>query len=214
MDGAQRMRTPPSGDALKSALGRFFETLARALESVEVSDDGGRRFPFGTGLARAVDLLVGQTERGRKIMFVGNGASAAISSHQSVDYWKTGGMRAVAFNDPALLTCVGNDFGYPSVFEKPIEMFADPGDVLIAISSAGQSENILRAARKAREKACRVLTMSGFNADNPLRTLGELNFYVPSKSYGHVEITHLSLCHGMLDAICEVFGSPPTRKPS
>lgn len=202
---------PNADAALRATLGRFFESLGRALEAVEVSDASGGRLPFTAGLARAVELIVDQTERGRKLMFIGNGASAAISSHQSVDYWKTGGMRAVAFSDPALLTCVSNDFGYPFVFEKPIEMFADPGDVLVAISSSGRSENVLRGARKAREKGCRVLTLSGFGADNPLRALGDLNFYVPAKSYGHVEITHLSLCHGMLDAICEVFGSPPTR---
>ena len=90
-------------------------------------------------------------------------------------------------------------------------MFADSGDVLVAISSSGRSENILRGARKAREKDCRVLTMSGFDPDNPLRRLGDLNFYVPSKSYGHVEITHLSLSHCMLDTIMSVYGSPPRK---
>ena len=203
-----------SEEIVRSAIAAFYGALGQALESVQVSDGSGAPLDFSAGMVQAIDLIVAQTESGRKLMFIGNGASAAISSHQSVDYWKTGGMRAVAFNDPALLTCIGNDFGYPFVFEKPVEMFADPGDVLVAISSAGRSENILRGARKAREKACHVLTMSGFNADNPLRQLGDLNFYVPSKSYGHVEITHLSLCHSILDTICEVYGSPALRKPS
>jgi D-sedoheptulose 7-phosphate isomerase len=139
-------------------------------------------------------------------MFVGNGASAAIASHQAVDYWKTGGMRALAFNDPALLTCISNDFGYPQVFEKPIEMFADEGDVLMAVSSSGRSENIVRAARAARQKGCRVITMSGFDRENPLGRLGDLNFYVASKSYGHVEVTHLSLSHCLLDTIVAIHG--------
>ena len=56
------------------------------------------------------------------MIFIGNGGSAAIASHQAVDYWKNGGMRAIAFNDASLLTCISNDFGYPQVFEKPIEM--------------------------------------------------------------------------------------------
>ena len=198
----------------RPAVARFFDALGRTLDSVEVTDGRGGSLGFADGTARAIELIVEQTAGGRKLMFIGNGASAAIASHQAVDYWKTGGMRAVAFNDPSLLTCIGNDFGYPSVFEKPIEMFADPGDILVAISSSGRSENILRGARKAREKACRVVTMSGFGADNPLRALGDVNFYVPAKSYGHVEVAHLALCHGMLDAICEVFGSPPSRTRS
>jgi D-sedoheptulose 7-phosphate isomerase len=122
-------------------------------------------------------------------------------------------MRAMAFNDPALLTCVGNDYGYPHVFEKPIAMFADPGDVLIAISSGGRSENILRAVDAGVEAGCRVVTMSGFGRDNPLRTRGELNFYVPSDSYGYVEITHLAVCHCIVDTIIATrsAGAPPSR---
>lgn len=196
---------------MRPAIVQFFDALGHALENVQVSDRNGAPVDFSTGMEQAIDLIVAQAITGRKLMFIGNGGSAAIGSHQSVDYWKNGGMRAVAFNDPALLTCISNDFGYPFVFEKPIEMFADPGDVLIAISSSGRSENILRGARMAREKDCRVLTMSGFAPDNPLRQLGDLNFYVPSKSYGHVEITHLSLSHCILDTIGKVYGSPPRK---
>jgi D-sedoheptulose 7-phosphate isomerase len=187
----------------------FFDDLRRALQQVEVTDAAGTPCSFEDGMERAVALIVGRAARGRKLMFVGNGASAAIASHQSVDYWKSGGMRAIAFNDPAWLTCLGNDFGYPSVFEKPIEMFADDGDILMAISSSGSSENIIRAARKARAAGCAVITMSGFEASNPLRGLGDLNFYVPSKSYGHVEVTHLSLSHCLLDTIELAYGRPP-----
>jgi len=137
------------------------------------------------------------------VIFIGNGGSAATASHQAIDYWKNGGMRAVAFNDASLLTCVSNDFGYQHVFEKPMEMFADAGDVLFAISSSGRSENILRGVAAATIKGCHVVTMSGFAPDNPLRRAGYLNFYVPSQSYGYVEITHLSLCHCIVDCIVD-----------
>lgn len=196
---------------MELAISRFFQELRESLQNVQVSDLRGNPIDAMAGLEMAIDLIVSQTAQKRKLIFIGNGASAAISSHQSVDYWKTGGMRAVAFNDPALLTCVSNDFGYPFVFEKPIDMFADPGDVLVAISSSGRSENILKGVRKAREKGCRIITMSGFDPDNPLRRLGDLNFYVPSKSYGHVEISHLSLSHCILDCIGSLYGSPPRK---
>tara|TARA_Y100000588_G_C13419045_1_gene570784 strand:- start:133 stop:522 length:390 start_codon:yes stop_codon:yes gene_type:complete len=121
----------------------------------------------------------------------------------STDFWKNGGIRSVAFNDSSLLTCISNDYGYKHVFEKPIEMFADPGDVLLAVSSSGKSENILKGVEAALMKECHVLTFSGFSNDNPLRSLGDLNFYVPSDEYGPVEIIHLSICHCILDTIID-----------
>lgn len=201
------LRQPDAG--VRPPVTEFFQGLAAALDGVQVSDRDGAMLTLTAGLEQAIDLVVRQTRAGRKIMFIGNGASAAISSHQSVDFWRTGGMRAVAFNDGALLTCIGNDFGYSAVFEKPIEMFADHGDVLSAISSSGQSENILRGVCKARERHCLVLTMSGFEPENPLRRLGDINFYVASRSYAHVEIAHLSISHCILDTIRKVYGSPP-----
>ena len=107
----------------------------------------------------------------------------------------------MAFNDSALLTCVSNDYGYEHVFEKPVEMFADTGDLLIAISSSGKSQNILRAVGAARLKNAKMITLSGFDEDNPLRSMGDLNFYVPSPSYGPVEVVHHSICHCLLDVV-------------
>jgi D-sedoheptulose 7-phosphate isomerase len=181
----------------------YLRDLGRALVAVEASDGDGRRLGLEEGLERAVSTLLGQTRQGRKVMFIGNGASAAIGSHQALDYWKNGGMRAVTFNDLALLTAISNDFSYAEVFERPIAMFADAGDVLLAISSSGRSENILRGVDAARKHGCRVLTFSGFRPDNPLRSRGELNFYVPSMSYGHVEVTHLALSHTLVDTIID-----------
>lgn len=181
----------------------YFEDLAAVTQAVEATVGSDRLVSLSEGLDQAIRIITASTGTGRKLIFIGNGGSAAIASHQAVDYWKNGGMRAVAFNDSSLLTCVGNDYGYGHVFEKPVEMFADPGDVLIAISSSGQSENILRGSRAALTKGCTLLTMSGFKPDNPLRKLGAVNFYAPSVSYGFVEISHLALCHCLVDTIIE-----------
>ena len=180
---------------------KYFLELGDMMCRIEASDGTLSAVDYDEGVRRAIAIVRGQTGLGRKVIFVGNGGSAAIASHQAVDYWKNGGMRAIAFNDPALLTCVGNDFGYPHVFEKPVAMFADQGDVLIAISSGGRSENILRAVAAGVAAGCRVITLSGFRPDNPLRGRGELNFYVPSDSYGFVEIAHLAVCHCIVDTI-------------
>ena len=179
----------------------YLKELGHVLFSVEASDGQGRPLGLDQGLQMTVDLLVAQTRLGRKVMFIGNGASAAIGSHQALDYWKNGGMRAVTFNDLVSLTAVSNDFSYAEVFEKPIAVFADPGDVLMAISSSGRSENILRGTAAAAARGCRVVTFSGLGADNPLRRRGELNLYVPATSYGQVEVTHLALCHLLVDTI-------------
>jgi D-sedoheptulose 7-phosphate isomerase len=180
----------------------YFE-IEHLLGSIKVADMEGKEFDFYEGISSAAELIEMRATSGGKLIFIGNGASAAISSHQATDFWKNGRIKAMAFNDPAGLTCVSNDFGYEYVFEKPIGMFADSGDILIAISSSGRSKNILLGAETAKKKGVKVITLSGFDEDNPLRRLGNINFYVPSYLYGHVEILHLSICHCILDILIQ-----------
>jgi D-sedoheptulose 7-phosphate isomerase len=188
---------------VRESIASYLDTLERCLRDIQVTDEEKHAFGVVEGIEHAARLIDGRTSAGNKLMFIGNGASAAISSHQATDFWKTGGMRAIAFNDASLLTCISNDFGYRHVFEKPIEMFGEKGDVLVAISSSGQSENILRGVEAAQGMGAEVLTLSGFASDNPLRATGSLNFYVPSNSYGHVEVVHHAICHCILDTIIQ-----------
>ena|SRR3989338_4398046 len=183
----------------------YLKGLGDVLLKIEADGGRGKSMSLELGLEEAVKMVSTQANKRKKIIFIGNGGSAAIASHQSVDYWKNGGMRAIAFNDTSLLTCIGNDYGYPFVFEKPIEMFADDGDVLIAVSSSGKSDNILNGVKMAKKKGLTAITMSGFKSDNPLRSLGDINFYVPAPTgaYGFVEIAHLTLCHCIVDAIID-----------
>ena len=180
----------------------YFNNLSKLLTSVLVTNNSGNPLEFYEGVSSVSELITNKTLASKnKLMFIGNGASAAISSHMSTDYWKNGKMRAIAFNDSSLLTCISNDYGYVHVFEKPIEMFADEGDILFAISSSGKSENILRGVNAAKSKGCHIVTFSGFKNDNPLKTMGDFNFFVPSNGYGPVEIIHLSICHCIVDLI-------------
>jgi len=178
---------------------RYFSQLGSLFKETQVTDAKGAPLELSQGIREAIDLIQGQSARGKKIIFIGNGGSSSIASHQATDFLKNGGIKAIAFTDPSLLTCVSNDLGYPRVFEVPIKMLAEGEDVLVAISSSGRSENILRGVEAARGKGCEVITMSGFTSDNPLRKTGRLNFYVPADSYGYVEISHLTLCHCILD---------------
>ena len=101
----------------------------------------------------------------------------------------------------AALTCLANDFGYEHVFAKQVEYHGRAGDILIAISSSGKSANILNAVKAARGVGMTVVTFSGFDSGNPLRILGDINFYVPSSEYGFVELAHAILLHAVTDAL-------------
>lgn len=138
------------------------------------------------------------SDKGNKVIFIGNGGSSAISSHMAVDYTKNGGVRAVAFNDAPTLTCLANDFGYENVFSKQLEYYAFKGDVVVIISSSGKSANILKAAEFCNKKKIHLVTFSGMREDNELRSMGGMNFYVPAADYGIVELTHASLLHSIV----------------
>jgi D-sedoheptulose 7-phosphate isomerase len=180
----------------------YFTTLSGYLSQTAVTSASGESF----GLGEAVNQFMTHARRahtaGNKLIFLGNGGSAAIASHMATDYSKNGDVRSIALNDSSMLTCLGNDLGYDRVFAKQIELYARPGDLVIAISSSGRSANILNAVEAARVTKCTVVTFSGFEADNPLRALGDINFYINSDRYGFVEIGHLTICHAILDFLC------------
>ncbi len=140
----------------------------------------------------------------RKVMLVGNGGSAAIASHMAIDLSKNAQVPAMAFNDAPALTCLANDYGYGQVFAKQIQYHGTSGDILVAISSSGTSENIINAVLAARHVGgVQVFTFSGFLPKNRLRGCGDINFYVPSSQYGFVELTHQIILHQVVDALTE-----------
>lgn len=180
-----------------------FKALSNLLTKIKASSRGGKQLMFERAILRIVNSILALRRNGNKIMLIGNGGSASIASHIATDFLKNCSIAAVAFNDSSLITCISNDLGYENVFKKPIEILSRRGDIVIAVSSSGKSRNILDAANQARKKGCFVITLSGFRKENPLRELGDINFYVPSNSYGHVEIIHLAICHLIVDKVME-----------
>jgi D-sedoheptulose 7-phosphate isomerase len=180
----------------------YFATLSDLLCQVEVTSSAGQRVEFADAATALMERARATHAAGNKLIFVGNGGSAAIASHMATDYSKNGGVRSLALNDASMLTCLGNDLGYDRVFAKQLELHARNGDLVIAISSSGRSANILNAVDAAAAAGCAIATMSGFTPDNPLRHKGEWNFYVASDRYGFVEIGHLTICHAVLDFLC------------
>jgi D-sedoheptulose 7-phosphate isomerase len=184
---------------VRERLDQYFATLAELLRGAEVTDRKVQKLPLDEGCEWVRKTAHEAHDAGNKIIFVGNGGSAGIASHLAIDFSKNGGLRSLAFNDPAALTCLGNDLGYENVFAKQLDFHARPGDLLIAISSSGRSPNILNAVKIARSRDCSVATFSGFTEENELRRTGDVNFYVRSHEYGFVEVAHLALCHAVLD---------------
>ncbi len=140
---------------------------------------------------RKIALLANEVKnKNKKIIIVGNGGSASIASHLAVDFTKAAGVRSVTFNESSLLTCFGNDYGYENWVMKALEFYADKQDLIILISSSGNSKNIINGAKKAKEMNCQLVTFSGFSPDNELNDLGDLNFWVNSDVYNYVETIH------------------------
>lgn len=153
-------------------------------------------------VAEDLSLLMRQVRADRRqLFFIGNGGSAGIAVHMTADFLKNGRMRTIDLYAPPTLTCLGNDYGYEYVFSKQLEILADPGDVLIAISSSGNSPNILRAAETVRATGGVVITFTGFKEDNLLRVMGDRNLYVPSMEYGIVESIHNQILQQVVDEI-------------
>lgn len=173
----------------------YFERLALMPIMTECTGNVGLKIPFAIALNEMKEAL----STTRRIYVVGNGGSASIASHCASHYSRGKGMRISPLNDASALTATANDFGYEYSYSKQIEVHVDQNDLVIAISSSGKSQNILNAVTKAKEKKCDVITMSGFSNDNPLRKIGDLNFWVPCNSYGIVELTHMALLHAAFD---------------
>jgi|SRR3990172_1084017 len=184
----------------------YFRAVSHALHGLEATDRAGTRLTLDAAAARAVRMMAAVAAGGRTVFAIGNGGSCAIASHLHNDLAKGAALRTMTFLDAPLLTALANDEGYASVFERPLRLWAGPGDLLIAISSAGRSENILRGVGVCLERAAEVITLSGFAPDNPLRIRGALNFYVPASVYGHVEYAHGILTHFLSDAACAAAG--------
>ncbi len=186
---------------MDTSIGEYFRHLGKVGAEMQATDVAGAVLALDDAARRAVGLALDAKRLGARVIFVGNGGSAGIASHMATDWLKNGGFAALCFNDSAMLTCISNDLGYDQVFALPLQRHGRKDDLLFAISSSGKSESILNAAAAARSASMKVVTLSGFGADNPLRRLGDLNFWVPDGHYGFVEIAHLTLCHAILDIV-------------
>ena len=140
-----------------------------------------------------------QLKKGNKILLAGNGGSAAIASHSVTDFLNVAKISAHTINDAAVLTCMANDYGYEDAFSRVLNTTIKKEDLLIAISSSGNSKNIINSVKTAKKLGAKVVTLSGFSSKNNLRVLGDVNIWSNSKDYGMVEVAHQFILHNLSD---------------
>ena len=143
-----------------------------------------------TKLTSLLKLIKKIKKKNKKIIIVGNGGSAAIASHFSVDMTKNGGVRCINFNESDLSTCFANDYGYENWVKQALKFYSDSGDLVILISASGNSKNIINAAKYIKKNKNKLITFTGFNGKNKLSKYGNINFVVNSESFNFIENTH------------------------
>lgn len=181
--------------------GEYAAYIGHLLADVRCTESAGTvmavQHAFTQWRTMTLELRAGDGE----MFFIGNGASASMASHCAADIFKNASIRTRVFTDPAHITAYGNDLCYAQVFATPLRQLARAGDMLVAISSSGNSPNIVEACRAVRERNGIVVTLSAFGENNALRQLGNLNFYIPANTYGLAESTHAALLHYWMDSV-------------
>lgn len=182
----------------------YLDELVRYLNTTQICGRDRKPYPdYEKAMQGLVDLFFDSKEKGKQVFFIGNGGSAAIASHMTADFMKNGGMKTYSLYDNSVTTCMGNDYGYEYIFSRPLEFLGNQGDLLVAISSSGNSQNIVNAVQVALEKGLRIVTLTGFQKGNRISQMGMYNIYVPASHYGIVESIHNLILQQIVDTILE-----------
>ena len=150
---------------------------------------------------KSVELIQECKKNKGKTYIIGNGGSSSIASHVSVDFAKVARIKSSTFNNANLITCFANDYGHENWVKEAIKAYTQKNDILILISSSGNSHNIINAAKYCNENNIPLITFSGFNKANKLAKLGDINFYINSNNYNYIEMSH----HIILVSIVDIF---------
>ena len=152
-------------------------------------------------IEQSVKLIQKSIKKKSRVYIVGNGGSASIASHVSVDFAKVARVPSATFNNSNLITCFANDYGYKNWVVEAIKAYTNKNDLIILMSSSGTSKNIVNAAQYCKSNKIDLITLSGFNKDNPLSKLGNINFHIDSNKYNYIEMSH----HIILVALVDIF---------
>lgn len=177
--------------------------LSGLLLGMDATDSSGISIDAGKAFQKWCQDTIELRSAEGTVFFVGNGASASMASHFAADLCKNGRVRTQVFTDIALITACGNDLGYEHVFSEPLKQQMRKGDMLVAISSSGNSPNVVKAVEAAHELGGSVVTLSAMSQDNAIRQRGDLNCYVSASTYGLAETAHASILHFWMDCVSQ-----------
>lgn len=191
---------------MKYYLESYIKDIYKALLETIVTDKEGNVIEVSEGLEIWADKAREIQEKTKGlIFFCGNGASATMSEHMSHDWFQNGQVDTYSVSETSHLTAISNDIAYEDVFSYRINRICSERDMLVTISSSGNSPNVVKAIKTARNKGSYIITVSGKGKDNKSRANGDLNFYVPLNTYGMVESAHAVLIHAALDCFLDKY---------
>ncbi|MDD3313176.1 SIS domain-containing protein [Pseudodesulfovibrio sp.] len=177
----------------------WLKTLS-SIASVAQCRIQGRDASLDEGYGRLSELFSSTREREGTVWWVGNGGSCAMCAHLAQDALNKLRVRSQVLSEPSLMTCMANDFGYEHVYDRPLGRLARPGDCLVAISSSGNSQNIVNCLDYALEAGLAVVTVSAFAPTNTLWNRAcDVALYLPWSLYGLVEVGHEALLHAAIE---------------
>jgi D-sedoheptulose 7-phosphate isomerase len=151
---------------------------------------------------KIMQVFLDVKKKNNRVFFFGNGGSSAICSHIATDLVKNIKIKSFSLHDFDLVTCFSNDFGFQNWIQKAIDRYViKKKDIVILISSSGKSQNMLKAAKFCKKNSIYLITLTGFNKNNPLKKLGNINLWVNSNLYNFVEVAHLQVLAYIVDML-------------
>ncbi|MGB1384049.1 MAG: D-sedoheptulose-7-phosphate isomerase [Flavobacteriales bacterium] len=175
-------------------------------ESAQLASEVLQDEAFLTAMGKGAELLVDVLGSGNKVMSCGNGGSMCDAMHFAEEL--SGRYRddrkpfaALSLSDPSALTCIGNDYGFEHVFARQTAALGQPGDLLLALSTSGNSANVLAAAEEAKRRGMRVLSLTG-NGGGKLALASDVDVCVPWTGYAdRIQEVHIRCIHAWIDAV-------------
>lgn len=177
--------------------------IEKCLQLLLASQGRACEIPVDDAFGMWIDMTIRVKEQKRSIFLIGNGASASMASHVAADLAKNGHVHTEVFSDLSLITAIANDLSYDEVFAEPLRRRMKSGDMLVAISSSGNSLNVIKAAEEAQKLDGVVVTLSAMKEGNSLAAKGDINFYLPATTYGLAETCHAAILHHWIDKIVQ-----------
>ena len=145
--------------------------------------------------------LTNNVDKSINYFFAGNGASASVASHLSNDFSKTLRLKSQTFHDPAVITCLSNDYGYENWISEAIKIYGVQGDCLVLISSSGQSANIINSTIQAKKQGMLTVSLTGPSPSKILTDNSDICLKVDSKIYNIIECCHMIALCSIVDKI-------------